>query len=223
MMKIENISFEESSLVDKMKMNIQKFSYEDFVLSNQQKNLWVYDNPDPFDGQALLNSMVGVSRDFFELPPQVGLIVSNTKSLGSCNLETNKIVISPGYHSTVSDIVMTFSHELIHASQIYKRELSITEERFINWKGVIYRENIFALPTAEYCKLPWEVEAYEKQGALAEHCLYKITGEKELKPSLNYTLSSYYFIWLKNNKSKPLSKKKQEDFKVEFFSPAYNI
>lgn len=69
------------------------------------------------------------------------------------------------------DMISTLAHEVVHAKQAVKGELTIDGE-FWTWKGkkMLYKDAWYNDFTSEqqHDRLPWETEAYDREMALAK-------------------------------------------------------
>lgn len=72
-------------------------------------------------------------------------------------------------------MLRTLAHEMIHAKQFIKRDLTIINNKDA-WKGKIWRARKKADP---YYDSPWERDAYSKEGSLARYCRKQMGLENE--------------------------------------------
>lgn len=93
--------------------------------------------------------------------------LQNIDALGYCLEETpREFVLSIQKGLTISDLVSTICHEMIHVKQYARRELKNVNGRTL-WKKKDYTN-------VSYMECPWEKEAYAKEAKLAQDCFINL-------------------------------------------------
>lgn len=89
--------------------------------------------------------------------------------ISDASINRNKFYVSIGENHSVTEIIETLIHELIHVKQISKGELGVTNDwTGVTWKGDIYMtakeynkilKKVLKKGSRDYIDLPWELEA----------------------------------------------------------------
>ena len=100
--------------------------------------------------------------EILELPSDISIALKPIRSLhivGRYNGDANiaEIDIRKG---NIDEGLLTICHELVHAEQYHIGTL-YSDEKYFYWKGKKWPEA--CSKTTAYYKLPWEIEAYNKQ------------------------------------------------------------
>lgn len=109
------------------------------------------------------------------------VFAKNLHKQGTCGLHVNETqynhVIRIDRHMPFHDIIATIAHEMVHVKQAINQELTSTAKHFI-WRNKKHKINIYeTTPAEDEPKIPWEVEAYKKEGKLArEFALHLFDG-----------------------------------------------
>lgn len=110
-------------------------------------------------------------REVLDVPEDLEVIVGDFQFNGVYHNDQKLIQLS------TCDITV-LAHEMVHAEQYHTGRLqdmwdSKTQSWLSVWEGNIIQDAQPDTNYEEYLKLPWEVEAFDRQGDLVEYLKYK--------------------------------------------------
>jgi hypothetical protein len=94
------------------------------------------------------------------------------------------------------EIIIPLTHELVHLNQTFTNRLQVRSGGRILWDKEIYKVNSLQLTYEDYCQLPWEQDATQKQTRLLE---FISQNSKKIKSEIKRELH------LTQNTSNPIS------------------
>ena len=126
--------------------------------------------------EAVCNKVCYKAGNLIELPDTIYIEIKliDKQILGETILDLrsyNKITLNSLL--TIKECVLVLTHELIHLSQIHKKQLTLHKNGNYVWEGKEYI-NLAKLKTLayyDYLQLPWEQDVVEKQQNLLENLL----------------------------------------------------
>lgn len=94
---------------------------------------------------------------------------------GSDSPSTIFLDVRPDRNSSLSDLMTSLAHELVHAEQWARGDFTRVGDE-ISWKGEVVdvRHALKFLDREEYESLPWESEAYGRQDDIADKLLFDL-------------------------------------------------
>lgn len=118
------------------------------------------------------------ARKIMQLPDGLNFIVRplGGKYNGGYNFRFKQVGIDPR-RSNIGTILSTLMHELVHAEQYHTGRLTQTNLRTQLWNGEAVTNK--GTTYDAYRKLPWEVEAFDRQDKLAKQITDMIAAETE--------------------------------------------
>lgn len=126
--------------------------------------------------ESVLNKVCQKVSKFLDLPSTIFIEIKliDNQILGETILDLrsyNKITLNSLL--TIKECVLVLTHELIHLSQIHKKQLTLHKNGNYVWEGKEYI-NLAKLKTLayyDYLQLPWEQDVVRKQRFLLENLL----------------------------------------------------
>ena len=121
--------------------------------------------------ESLIKKVIELVTQLYVLPNQIEIQFENMgpSVYGMTMLDPrfpNRIRLNEDLKE--QEVIIPLAHELVHLNQIYTNRLQVRSGGRILWDNQMYKVDSLKLNYDEYCSLPWEEDAIQKQNKLLE-------------------------------------------------------
>lgn len=119
---------------------------------------------------SMIPKIIDATQKFMKYDPKQKVVFQVFREKNVCgqySLMDRTIYIDPSKRNDPKKFLLDICHELVHAEQHYTGKIFFdAHDCRVVWNGRMYSSITYY--TDEYKHLPWEVEAYDRQGKIAE-------------------------------------------------------